>query len=956
MKYAFAIFLMALTFCAHFSAYAVDKFTIQGIVYDRATDTQLLGATARLLNASDSAILAETIAEGEFDGPIKGQFVRKPIFFFFDVDRSKNYILELTRDNYEPAHMEIDPSTLSNRLDNMNLGKLYMKRMPKTLNEVVVKASKVMFYNKGDTVVYNADAFVLAEGSMLDALIRQMPGVELKDGGEIYVNGRYVENLLLNGKDFFKGNRQMMLNNLGAYTVKDIAVYERQDEMDKLMGDDYGEKRLSMDVRLKKEYNQGLLVNAEAGYGSSDRHLGRLFGLWYSDNARLSLYGNANNLSDNRKPGQNTDFTPGSMQSGDFKTYQGGFDYWAKIPYKNVQFYGDAFITRQTADDYRSVNTTNFLPGGDTYEYSFASSRNKSLSLSTSHSLEIQNPKWNLKINPNFKYSKNNDYSSLSSAAFSEEQGNINKDFIDKLYEGASAEVLASILNRNTDENKNLGHSMDAAVFANGKVKMPNDADAVTYLVSGNYARRHFDRYQRYVLNFGGDPTPADFADRHFDNTPNYKWTGRGAIGYIWAIMPGMYLDAWYQFDHATLQESSKLYQIENAHDDAANGQAFGWLPSRSEYEYAFDPRNSFNSRKEDNIHSLNFNWKWNVNSKLSVATNIPLTYKNRHLHYVRGSVNTSFSRNETLLGDAAVNISYYGRPHFIYFDYKRKTSSPDLVDMVDFTDDLDPLNVRLGNPNLKESESHSFSLRYRKDSDKYQTYSAYATILRNALAYGYEYDSSTGVKTGRMHNVNGNCMMGLSQYFSVGFGHLDRFNFSNSTAIEYRRSVDLIGEDAVAPSKNKVYNAMLSEAVDLSYKFGNSQVSILGEARVSGFDSKQKNFKDFTACDFKYGINGNFALPAGFGISTDFTIYSRKGYSDNALNKTNFVWNAQARYTILSGQLTFMVDGFDILHSLSNVFYSVNAQARTETYTNVLPRYVMFHLQWKFHKAPKKK
>lgn len=86
------------------------------------------------------------------------------------------------------------------------------------------------------------------------------------------------------------------------------------------------------------------------------------------------------------------------------------------------------------------------------------------------------------------------------------------------------------------------------------------------------------------------------------------------------------------------------------------------------------------------------------------------------------------------------------------------------------------------------------------------------------------------------------------------------------------------------------------------------------------------------------------------------FTVFTRSGYSDNLLNKTNFVWNARATYTILEGQLTFMIDGFDILHNLSNVFYSVNAQARTETYTNVLPRYVIFHIQCKFHKAPKRK
>ncbi len=955
MKTKIAIFFLILICYSAISANATDRITIQGHVYDRATDTELFVVKARLLNAPDSTVVVETNAEGEFDGPVKGQFVRKSIFFFFDIDRTKKYILELTRSDYEPIFLEIDPTTLSNRVDNMNLGKIYMKRVPKMLNEVVVKASKVMFYNKGDTVIYNADAFVLAEGSMLDALIRQMPGVELKEGGEIYVNGRYVENLLLNGKDFFKGNKQMMLDNLGAYTVKNIAVYERQDEMDQIMGNDYGTKHLSMDVRLKKEYNQGLLTNMEVGFGSSDRYLGRLFGLWYSDNARLSLYGNANNLSDNRKPGQDTDFKPGSMQSGDFKTYQGGFDYWAKIPYNDIQFSGDIFATHQTIDDDRSVITTNFLPGGDTYGYSFSASKNKSLSLSTAHSLEIQKQKWNLKINPSFKYLKNNDFSSLSSATFSEEQKNIGKEFIDNLYNGASSEVLASILNRNTDENKRLGHTLETKLSTNGKIKMPNDADAVTYLVSGNYSRHHFDRYQRYVLNFGENKEPTDYSDRYFDNTPNYNWSGRGAIGYIWAIMPGMFLDSWYQFDHNTIREVSKLYRLENLYESVANGDAFGWLPSKSEYESTLDPNNSFNSTKNDNIHSLNFNWKWNIN-KFIFSANLPLVYKNRHLHYMRGAINTSFSKNRLLLGDVAVSMNYYGRPHFIYFDYQRKVSSPDLVDMVDFTDALDPLNVRLGNPDLKDSESHDFRLRYRKDSNKYQVYSIYATILRNALAYGYGYDSATGVKTGKMYNVNGNYVMGLSQYFSTSFGPMERFDFSNTTTLDYRRSVDFIGENAILPEKNKVGNVMFGEEIDLSYKFGNNKISILCEARLSRFDSRQENFQNFTASDFRYGINGSFTLPAGFGISTDFTAYTRSGYSDQALNKTNFVWNAQARYTTLNGQLTFMVDGFDILHNLSNVFYNVNAQARTETYTNVLPRYVMLHIQWKFHKVPQKK
>ncbi len=70
---------------------------------------------------------------------------------------------------------------------------VFLERETKKLDNVTVTASKVKFYNRGDTLVYNADAFQLAEGSMLDALIAQLPGVEIKEGGQIFVNGEFVE-------------------------------------------------------------------------------------------------------------------------------------------------------------------------------------------------------------------------------------------------------------------------------------------------------------------------------------------------------------------------------------------------------------------------------------------------------------------------------------------------------------------------------------------------------------------------------------------------------------------------------------------------------------------------------------------------------------------------------------------------------------------------------------------
>lgn len=132
---------------------------------------------------------------------------------YYEVVPGKKYIACFTNPKYQTLYVPFT-AKLPKGEYRLNLGwKHLMRRKPmeKTLGAATVKATKVKFYMKGDTVVYNADAFQLENGSMLDAIIRQLPGVELKDGGEITVNGKKVDELLLNGKDFFSHDRQIML-------------------------------------------------------------------------------------------------------------------------------------------------------------------------------------------------------------------------------------------------------------------------------------------------------------------------------------------------------------------------------------------------------------------------------------------------------------------------------------------------------------------------------------------------------------------------------------------------------------------------------------------------------------------------------------------------------------------------------------------------------------------------
>lgn len=207
------------------------------------------------------------------------------------------YRISLFKDGYTPATTTFRIGSVSENTKYLRTIRME-KELTRKLNEVTVTGTRVKMVMKGDTVVFDAAAFQLGEGSMLDALVRQLPGATISSDGVIEVNGRKINELLVNGKDFFKGDPKVALQNLPAYTVKNLKVYDKADDdaylthsdsnADKLEDD----QNLVMDVQLKKEYIKGWMANAEAGYGTRDRYMGRIFGLGYTDKLRISVFGN----------------------------------------------------------------------------------------------------------------------------------------------------------------------------------------------------------------------------------------------------------------------------------------------------------------------------------------------------------------------------------------------------------------------------------------------------------------------------------------------------------------------------------------------------------------------------------------------------------------------------------------------------------------------------------------
>ena len=238
---AFAVILLSLAAYGQTDSTKVkikNPIYVYGLVADSFTKAGIPGVKAALLRPDSTQIDTMEVYESRMYSSGIGKTAGATRYYTEVSREPAHYILRFTHPDYETTYVDFEMKQVSRRREDIEGPNVYMKKAKRnsyledidggTLGEVTVKATRVQMVWKGDTIVYNADAFNVPEGSMLDGLIKQLPGVELKDNGEIFVNGKKIDNLTLNGKDFFKGKNKVMLENLPYFTVKNIEVYNKQ--------------------------------------------------------------------------------------------------------------------------------------------------------------------------------------------------------------------------------------------------------------------------------------------------------------------------------------------------------------------------------------------------------------------------------------------------------------------------------------------------------------------------------------------------------------------------------------------------------------------------------------------------------------------------------------------------------------------------------------------------------
>jgi hypothetical protein len=754
----------------------------------------------------------------------------------------------LERDGYETAFTTVDLKS-QRRSIRTTVPVIYLKR-PKeqNLDEVTVTATKVKFYYKGDTIVYNADAFQTADGSTLDALIKQLPGAELKSDGRIYVNGKFVQSLILNGRDFFKGNNKVMLENLPTYAVDKIKVYEKLGTLSKFVGKDMDDKEFVMDVNLKKQYNIGWMGNVDAGAATQGMYLARLFAMRSTDHSRIAFYGNCNDINDSSTPIKDTDWTPEMMPKGRLTTKKAGV---------NLNIYDrlDRFTLTSTADlthydNHVNSNTfrTNFLSSGDTYDRVVNKAKYCNFNLSEWNKLDLT-PKnkdgkstVNIRITQRGSYSRNKSTLEDLSATSKESLDGYGDGIVDSLSAPIiSASLRQKLMNRTMNntfsDTKSWSTSLETSIFYLFK----NRSDALQFYSKGSLSGSEQDLFSQYRVDyFSGGSATTDFRNRYGDNTPGRGYNYMVLLRYYYSPMKNLSFKFTYDYEHKYTDREDKLYRLDNLDGwGTGTGHALGTLPSVSEYMSTLDAGNSFRGLLHEGKHVPYINIRWvPVNGKknfVRIDAWLNANIYDQHLTYHRASVDTTFSRTKAFFFPeikmfwSRKNDNGYQR---VSFEYMPTYSLPDMTYSINMTDDSDPLNVtRYVNKNLKSIATHSFELSYDNSIKGIMLSPEISySFTRNAVSMGYVYDTETGKKTYSPYNVNGN--WNLKTGLSVS-GMLDRkklLDFNSSTEWNYISSADMIGTEIGAElGKSIVKTSWLNENLRLNYKLGKSGIGLKG-------------------------------------------------------------------------------------------------------------------------------
>ena len=493
-----------------------NALNIRGTVYENETLQPLEGATIRLYKQDSTMVGGHTSAKN-------GDFLLENV-------RQDIYVLKVSFMGFKTQSFKLD---LTDKKGNFKTQDILMREEEKMMAEAVVSGQMPEMTVVEDTVMYNADAFALPEGSMVEDLVKRLPGMVEEEDGSLTWNGKAVSQILVDGKEFFGNNRELVMKNLPADIIDKVKAYDRQSDLARVTGIDDGNEKTVLDLAIKKNKKKGWFGQLEGGYGTSDRYHGRTNVNRFEGKQKFSIIGNANN----------------TRGDGMTDRQEGGANF--SVEKKNVEADGSLYADFGQGSNDRTSNNQSFVR--KSYSNSASTSSNRNRNMGFNFKLEWEpDSMTDINFRPNFSMNGSESTSRSANATFDDNPYAV-EGITDPLLQMDKLAPLIGV-NHRRDASFNENDRMNGSASIQINRKLRKKGRNITLNANGGFSKGETNRdsynqvdYYKILALTGED---SIYHKTQYNESLSKNWNVGGRLSYTEPVGDQMFIQMSYNYNY----------------------------------------------------------------------------------------------------------------------------------------------------------------------------------------------------------------------------------------------------------------------------------------------------------------------------------------------------------------------------------------------------------------------
>jgi len=790
-----------------------------------------------------------------------------------------------------------------------------------SLKPVIVRPAEIRPHMHGDTMEFNTNSIRMRINASVEELLGRLPGLHIDPDGTITYNGEKIRQLLVDGEDLFGSNPGLVTRNFDASMIARIQVLDRKSDQARFSGIDDGSRIKTLNLVLKEDSRKGYFGKVEAGGNVKGDYSSAGLLASFRNREQATLLASASNIGtsgfSNIAGGSSggisalnpaNDPLSASAGTGIPRLVNTALHYantWTASSDHIVGNYQYGNLLTRPVTGTRTLQT---LPDSQYSQYRLARSVNQQNNHSASGGFDRNINKYSA-MQAGFHYSRtvaNNEYSDTGLSSFNGIDVNSSQRTIRSTND---LEDWGGIVRWNIRSGKKTGRILSVSVTAG-----QTDNNTEGYLYSLN-------RYYQ-----------PDGALQLIDTTDQRKEISSHTMSYSGMVNAAEpldkknSLDIYYSFSSAANQSLQSTY-------------------NRGDGKY------------KDLVDSLSSHFTGNTISQSGAVT---LRHNDSRLSYALiGGLSWYDNKQKDLYGDSLLHFHYFNFnpvatltyvPNSVTraeMSYSGAAQQPGPDQLQPVRNNNDPLHITLGNPNLHSAFSHTLHIKYARIK---------TTIFNLSLdAHITNGDISTRTITDSLGRQ-------ISQPLNVNGGRDLELFFSESKKI-WGLDAGVLGRVHYSSNANYVNSDLSRNDVFLS-GFGFNLGKYVNEKYSFNFSSYITHFNSRSSVNITAPINywsqayaagiAIFLLP-GFEINTNLNYTWQQKSSAFAKDTRVALWNASIGRNLLANRLVLKLQANNLLNQNSAISRSNAGNTNTETSTNILGRYWMLLLTWRFdHKYRK--